>query len=525
MIEILRISEAQQKALLSKQLSERADNQLLVHDNNPKGNINRALMIDLCKNDFTFFANNFVWIQNPRANLAEEKDIPFLLWDFQRQAADEIIKAVTQGYDLPIEKSRDMGLSWLLITILVWGWAFHEWECLVGSQKADNVDKRGDIKSLIEKARFILDKTPDWLIPKLEQGVHDKSMILVHPRHKASIAGESNNTNFGRSDRRKVILFDEFTSWELTDRAAWQSCSATTKCRIPLSTPNTRGTNCYFYQIVQDHKKNNKPYLRLHWSLHPMFGEGLYFDDDDKPHSPWYDSEIKRATTMAEVYQEIDIDYEASMAGKVFGEFDYQTNVVDVEYDKNLPLFVAWDFGLDQTAMLWVQPEWTDSGLNFNIIDEYANDGTGIGDTIYHYIDILDSKGYKKAIHYGDPFSGGNRSLTSGQSPATILRRQGIIFKSQRTRIINRVQAGRNIISQVRVSPKCTLTIEMFSSWQMRKPKTGNTGSQVPDHSPYSHIGEAFTYFAYNYNQSYNNNKKENTSRSRRYKSVSGVML
>ena len=128
MIEILRISEAQQKALLSKQLSERADNQLLVHDNNPKGNINRALMIDLCKNDFTFFANNFVWIQNPRAQQAEEKDIPFLLWDFQRQAADEIIKAVTEGYDLPIEKSRDMGLSWLLVTILVWGWAFHEWE-------------------------------------------------------------------------------------------------------------------------------------------------------------------------------------------------------------------------------------------------------------------------------------------------------------------------------------------------------------------------------------------------------------
>jgi hypothetical protein len=35
----------------------------------------------------------------------------------------------------------------------------------------------------------------------------------------------------------------------------------------------------------------------------------------------------------------------------------------------------------------------------------------------------------------------------------------------------------------------------------MRKPKTGNTGTSIPDHSEHSHIGEAYTYFAYNFGE------------------------
>jgi len=520
MIEITRIPELTQHRLLKKHLDERTNNQLLTLPEYPKHQINRELQRQLSKDSFKFFANNFIWIQNPRAADPIDKDIPFLLWDFQEHAATNIIKAVTEGYDLPIEKSRDMGMSWLLIAIIVWGWHFHEWEVLVGSQKAENVDTRGNIKALLEKARFILDRLPEWMIPKLERGVHDKSMILVHPAHSASIAGESNNTNFGRSDRRKIILFDEFTSWEQTDRAAWQSCSATTKCRIPLSTPNTRGVNCYFYQIIQDHIKKNKPYLRLHWPLHPTFGDKLYFDEYQKPRSPWYDSECKRAATPAEVSQELDIDYEASMAGKVFGEFNMELHVdEELEYDEHLPLYVAWDFGLDQTALLWIQHN--PHKNKHYIIDEYVNDGRGEGDNILHYIDIVDSKPYKKALHFGDPHSGENRSLTSGQSNADILRKHGIVFRSKRTKIATRVASGRNLLSRVTISPLCSLTLEMFASWQMRRPKTGMNTSEVPEHSTHSHIGEAYTYYTFNFSNRFADRKP--VKKKEYEQSISGV--
>jgi hypothetical protein len=205
------------------------------------------------------------------------------------------------------------------------------------------------------------------------------------------------------------------------------------------------------------------------------------------------------------------------MGGKVFGAFDAEHQVRDdVEYNPNLPLYISWDFGLDQTALVWYQPD--RKNRTINVIDEYANSGSSReGADIYHYVDIIESKNYKDAIHYGDPHSGENRSLAArGESNARILRKAGIIFKSQRTRIVNRVAAGRNILSQLRISAsRCPMFTETLTSWQMK--------NQIPDHSEYSHYGESYTYFAWNYSQSAVN--KNNTTKKKYEPSLSGVML
>ncbi len=517
MKEIKRISSEEQKKLLQKNLDERLNYNLLTDPSHENYIENRALVTDLSKNDFKFFCNNLLWIQDPEADNPDDKELPYLLWDFQEQVADIITKAIFAGEDLPVEKCRKLGLTWTVLAILLWGWHFHKWEVLAGSRKAEEVDKRGDPGSLFEKFRFMIRKLPDWVIEDITNNKNmDKTMLIRHPVHGATLAGEGNNPDFGRSDRRKVVFLDELTSWLQTDRAAYQGLSATTKCRLSVSTPNVRGVNCWFYKVVQDHKSKDKPVLTLPYYLHPEFSEGYReAKEDDKAFSvynqthttPWLEREIQRASDKQSVAQEILIDYEASMAGKVFGEFNIDANVDEhIQYNPNLPLYIAWDFGLDQTAMLWIQPD--RQSRTFNIIDEYINDGNGEGDNIYHYIDILDSKPYKQAMHFGDPHSGNNRSITSGQSPKTILQRQGIRFRSQRARIVDRVSAGRNIISQLRINPDCILAIEMFTSWQMKTPKTGNTANPIPDHSEHSHIGEAFTYFAYNYKQQFKTKKK-----------------
>ena len=524
------ISAEQQESLLSEKINKRFEYSLLVSPETRSYEelvVNRELVRALCKGDkddpaagFIFWCDNFVWIQNPRAEDYTKANVPFLLYDYQEQAAREIVNAIVGGYDMPIEKSRDMGLSWLVIAIFVWGWNFHGWNLLVGSQKAENVDKRGNIKTLLEKARYIISRCPEWLVPQLTERSNDKEMLLIHPETGATFSGESNNINFGRSDRRKAILFDEFASWEQTDRAAWQSCSSTTSCRIPLSTANTRGTNCQFFRVINNAKKKGSPYLRLHWELHPYFGKDKYTTELGDLRSPWYDEQCKRASSMSEVHQELDIDYEASMGDKVFPGCSIESNVSDnVKYNPELPLYISADFGLDTTAFLWWQVD--NKTGNIYVIDEYQNNGEGAGKDIYHYIEVLQSKEYKNGIMYGDPHSGENKSLTSGQSNASILRKYGFIFKSQRAPITARIGAMRNLLERIIISSDCILLIESLSSWQFVKPKSGNTSSQTPKHDEYSHVGDAATYFCYNFI----NRTTENKFVRKNYNiSLSGVM-
>lgn len=489
-----RVTVEVQNKILQEKLDERVTLTAVTDDSHPNHEVNRALALELCEKDWRYFVNNFCWLHDPEAVDPKDQELPYLLYDFQEQAGADIVRAIEQGYDLPIEKSRAMGITWLVLVILFWGWHFKKWDCLVGSRKAEEVDRRGDMGTLFEKIRFMMKRLPLWMFTPLHTNKHDKGMTLIHPVHGASIVGEGNNPDFGRSDRRKVAFLDEFTSWEQTDKPAWQGLSATTRCRIPVSTPNTRGTNCYFYEIIDYAKKNDRPHLTLHWTLHPVFSKGLYTTEIGKEQSPWYDNQVERSVDEQSVAQELDINYDVAMAGKVFPTFDPDINITpDAKYNPKLPLYIAWDFGLDSTAILWIHYD-PEKHL-FYIFDEYVNKSIDI----YHYIDILDSKEYKSGIHFGDPHSGENRQLTSGQSPATILRRYGIVFRSQRTKITTRVAAGRNMLSAVRVSPECQLTIDMFRNWQMRKPKTGNQQGQIPDHSPHSHIGESYTYFSFNF--------------------------
>lgn len=59
-----------------------------------------------------------------------------------------------------------MGVSWCMVVIFMYGFIFHNHKYLCISQKEDDVDKSGDMKSLFEKARFIIRNLPNWMLPE-----------------------------------------------------------------------------------------------------------------------------------------------------------------------------------------------------------------------------------------------------------------------------------------------------------------------------------------------------------------------
>jgi len=467
---------------------------------------NREVAIELCKKDPVFFINNFLFTYDPR-NEGGGQHIPFILYDYQEEAVPIIQEHINNGQDLLIEKSRDMGASWLFLAVAFWGLRFQEWISLMGSRNEKFVDTRGNMDSLFEKLRYMDRMLPEWLKLGFKEGISDKSLLLINPKDKSTISGESNNSYFGTAGRYNFILFDEFSKWEQTDDIAWRSCGDATPCRIANSTPSDRGMNCHFYKLIEQGIDK----LTLHWTKHPDKNRGLYYEraeekiflNPDKEEdlekanelwkagtrvgSIWYDKECERRNDI-EIAQELDIAYDASLAGAIFNKFDFKTQVENVEYRSSLPLYVSWDFGMDTTAILWIQTD----GVNDFVIDEYQNKG----EDIYHYIEIVQSKSYKTAQHFGDPYSGGIKQMQSASTVAQILQKQGIRMKlATRVSVNDRVNASRARIQKTTVSKKCPLFLDTIANWRFKKPMRGND-KPTTEHSVFSHLGESYGYYA-----------------------------
>lgn len=261
-----------------------------------------------CARDPLFYINTFVWTYNPKKKHGET--LPFITYPYQEDMIREIVAAIEDGEDFVMEKSRDMGASWICMLVFEWYWHFHGGkQFLCVSSKEDLVDKSNNKNSLFWKVDFVLrsDHQPGWLRPSYD---HYK-LMFVNYDNGSTITGESTNSNAGRGGRSTAILLDEFAAVEEDTKVA-AATRDNTDCRIFNSTPTFRGTNCEFYKQTQ--KEGVRKY-RAHWTLHPEKSQGLYYDHNGKPRSAWYDKQCNRASSPAEIAIELDIDYQGAAAG------------------------------------------------------------------------------------------------------------------------------------------------------------------------------------------------------------------
>lgn len=285
-------------------------------------------LLELCSRDIVFFVNNFLWTKDPRLVEADHRITPFVCYPFQEHLLRSLERSINLQSDLLVEKSRDMGVTWLIMYVMLHQWLFVPGaDFRAGSRKEEFVDKLGDIDTLFEKLRFSLQRLPKWMLPRgfqLSNKEHSTYMKLINPETGSAIIGESANEDFGSGGRRRMVFLDEFSKWE--DRiaeAAWTSTADISNCRIVCSTP--KGSANKFAQLAAGtREKINK--ITVHWTLHPKKVAGAYYldgtqkipVDPDKAFdlwkrgkkicSPWYDSESERRNE-SDIAQELDINY------------------------------------------------------------------------------------------------------------------------------------------------------------------------------------------------------------------------
>ncbi len=278
----------------------------------------------MCSRDILFWWNTFLWTYDPRKTREDEYPVlPFITYPYQDEAI-LLTEASIGRDDLLIEKSRDMGATWILMMVPLWRFLFRDLQTfLCVSRKESLVDSTEDPDTLFWKIDFALNHMPGWLRP----AVNRQKLHFCNLENKSTIDGESTTGDLARGGRRTAVFLDEFPTVQNGEEVL-RATRDVTESRLFCGTPN--GTGNAFYRLRQ---KGDIRLLRFHWTQHPAKSRGLYtarngklkiqdnayrfpaeypFILDGKDRSPWYDEQCRRAASDREIAQELDIDYQAS---------------------------------------------------------------------------------------------------------------------------------------------------------------------------------------------------------------------
>lgn len=259
--------------------------------------------------------NQWAWTADPRPD-APLMYVPFIPFDCQVDLIHWLWELVyLRRKDGHLDKSRDLGASWIASTFAAAGWltatAENPFLCTFGSRKEIFVDQVGDPDTLLEKIRIALRLVPGWMLPKdFRFADHAPTLKIKNPATGSLIKGESANVNFARAGRQTLVVFDEFAAWPEGGFAAWTAASESARTRLAISTP--QGKFNKFGELKDD---SNIPHYSLWWHQHPWKTEAAY--------------EIaKRRLSEVELAQEWDLDYEGSVAGRLLKMFSEVCSVI-----------------------------------------------------------------------------------------------------------------------------------------------------------------------------------------------------
>lgn len=448
-----------------------------------------------CKQDILFFFNTILWTPDPRTEL---KNLPFITYAFQDSYLLWLVDHYRRKEDCLTEKSRDMGVSMMMLGFIFWLWMFEDgFNSLLGSYIEDMVDN-GTLDSHFGRLDYFIDHTPKWLLP---ESYSRSSMNLENTTGRSAIVGYAPTERFSRGGRYSLVFADELAFWKHA-RTAWTAMGDATPCRMTASTPNGKGNK--FADLAL---KSNIAKMTLHWKLHPNKDEA------------WYEAE-KRRRTEEEIAQELDINYNKSVTGRVYPEFDDYNFLSHQEYNPLEPLFCSWDFGLnDPTAILWLQTNPKTGKVR--VIDAYQKEGKSIDFFVpfitgqiksfreYAYDEeelrmIQKHSEWQAATHFGDP-TGNSEHQTSKISVIAQLREHGIIVNStyKEFGIGDRVQKTKLLIRRLEVEKDLEDFIDAIQNAhypQRTELSQATTAVVKPVHDWTSHFRTALEFYAVNEN-------------------------
>lgn len=284
-----------------------------------------------------------------------------------------------------VEKSRQIGETWAFAAVVTWLLNYHRVRGLfMHTRSAEVADRAWSVDSFMGKMKYIQDRAVAAKVPGVEAFVFrpfsNDPASVTNPLTGSLLRGECQRDDPGRGSSFDFAIVDEAAHVQHGESVHAAIDEACPNGKAYLSTPEG-STN--MHARLCDEKPAGYTYLRLHWSQHPVYGEGAHIagQKDDCPEcvqtraetpwvssnpishrypgrvtSPWYDKAVV-GKTDEQVASELDIDRERSLSGRVYPAFTKGLHVIDagIPYDPALDIQFGWDFGLDCTSVPVIQ--------------------------------------------------------------------------------------------------------------------------------------------------------------------------
>lgn len=478
----------------------------------------QAIETELCTRDILYFFREYLYTdKNTNLFSSDEPNvIPFIPFPFQEELITEVWSSImnwtyktedrTDLTNVFIEKSRQMWVSRVIMWIFVYWWLFHDHKYHCISQKETDVDKPWDMRSLFEKARFMISNLPQWMLPKWFSKKawteYNKYMTIARPWSTWAITWESANPNASRSGTYNAVFLDEF-AFQSNAATINGSAASATPCRIFNSTPNWEWNEHYRMRKLTERRKDvnwediapEVKWLRYHWTDHPLYD------------MEWYKRKTKGMDKQI-IAQELEIDYNTAIIWRVYDNFP--TEPVNISYDSNKPLYIAIDnshWWTDPNAVIVAQPDW----IYWNIIDyvefnstpedsAYFLRGTPkmqVTDIMNRFMERYKTYNYKKAIFISDPYD-----TKSAMWNSTILDDYrkvwiNLVLPSERSKQ-EQILKTRTNLYRLRYNDNCLdfASCILNAKYPERKEDSNNTKPNIlPIHNWTSHARTALEYF------------------------------
>lgn len=274
----------------------------------------------------------------------EMRILPFVLFKRQEEFLQFLWECFKDRENGLVEKSRDMGASWLCCAFSIWLWIFHPGTAVGwGSRKEEYVDKKEDPKAIFPKLIMLLRNLPKWMLPK---GYNERGfctyMKIANMENNSTITGEAGD-NIGRGGRTSLYIKDESAWYERPDLIE-AALGDNTDVQIDISSVN--GTANVFYKRRmagaewEPDKTMPKGFTRIFimdWRDHPLKTQ------------EWYD--LRRARNEREgllhvFAQEVDRDY-ASAVDRLLISPQWVKAAIDAHITLNFPVIGVVAAGQD----------------------------------------------------------------------------------------------------------------------------------------------------------------------------------